>query len=189
MEPNSDSSPCKTGERNDSGEAPSTGGRPATASRNARSQKPCLNASALRLAKNLRLALRRPIRLPARAAERSAYRDKPGRQRHDRGLWQSSYPVEGYGVARQRHFPNLFGAWQPDLAFAAPALRRVRRPRTGGNVGVALAFDHGDVVPASQVQPKLRASAKVAPRRTEVSAVTERRPFKMSVIRPDGPPM
>jgi hypothetical protein len=70
MEPNNDSSPCKTGERKERGKAPSSGGRPTTANRNARSQKPCLNASALRLAK-IR-ASRCDVRYDSQAAPRSA---------------------------------------------------------------------------------------------------------------------
>jgi len=56
------------------------------------------------------------------------------------------------------------------------------RPRlhAAGNLDAVLPFDHGNVVLALQIEPELRAVAEVAARRTAVSAVIERRPFKMS---------
>jgi hypothetical protein len=51
-----------------------------------------------------------------------------------------------------------------------------------------LALDHGDVVLALQIKPELCMVSKITAPSQAVSAVIDRRPFRMSVMRSDRTP-
>ena len=158
-----------------------SGGRPATASRNARSQKPCLNASALRLAKID--ASRCDVRYDSQAAPLSAA---------PTAMKPAARPKIVLFDNRCLPTCTVPCANASRLAFKAnftTASRRVRRPHAPGNLSAALAFNHRYVVLLCKSSQNWALLPKYRPRRPAVSAVMERRPFKMSVIRPDGTPM
>ena len=52
----------------------------------------------------------------------------------------------------------------------------------------AVALDDGDLVLALEVEPELRPVAEIAAQAHRRVAVIPRRPFRMSVIRPEGTP-
>ena len=67
--------------------------------------------------------------------------------------------------------------------------RRVRRANAAGDFRSALAFDRCYVELALQLQPELGAVAKVSAETNRRVGMIERRPFKISVMRPDGTPI